>query len=148
MKIQDIMTLECKWISPDTTIAEAARIMRDKDFGFLPVGDPDKQKLIGTVTDRDITIRCIAQGADPQTQTVKEIMTDSLFYCFDDQKVEEVCDNMREVRVRRFPVVNRAKRLVGVVSFGDISQAVGDKVAGRTQQYMTRECADKVAYLL
>lgn len=143
MKIKDIMTTECRWISPGAKVAEAAEIMRDEDIGFLPVGDEKQQKLIGTLTDRDIAVRCVAQGFGPAAHTVGDIMTGELLYCYEDEDVEQVCRNMAETRVRRFPVMDRGKRLVGVVSFGDLAQAAKDSEIARTQQDLTRECAGK-----
>ena len=115
MKIKDIMTSECRWISPETTVCEAAQIMRNRDIGFLPIGDEAQRKLVGTVTDRDIVVRCTAEGFDPTAHKVKHIMTKSLFYCFDDEDIGEVCQNMAEMRIRRMPVVNREKNLVGII---------------------------------
>lgn len=145
MKVQEIMTSDCKWISPETTVSEAAKIMRDDDIGFLPVGDKATKKLIGTLTDRDIVVRCTAAGFDPTKHAVEHIMTENVLYCYEDQDVDEVCENMAEVRVRRMPVMSRDKKLVGVVSFGDVSQAANDKDIAQTQQDLTRECAEKAA---
>jgi len=87
MQIKDVMTQNCDWIAPETTLAEAAQMMKDKDVGFLPVGENDK--LIGTVTDRDIVLRAVAQNA-PASENVKAVMTPKLMYCFDDQPVDEI----------------------------------------------------------
>jgi CBS domain-containing protein len=142
-KVKDVMTDKCEWISPDTSCTEAAKIMRDGDFGFLPVGENDK--LIGMVTDRDITIRCTAEGHDPKTTQIKNVMTKKTYYCYDDQSVEEVCDNLGDIQVRRLPVVNRDKRLVGVVSMGDLAQAAAKANVGETEQQITAETARKKA---
>jgi CBS domain-containing protein len=143
MKISEIMTNDCEWITPETTVTEAAKIMRDKDFGFLPVGDEQEKKLVGTLTDRDIVVRCTAAGFDPSKHEVRHIMTENVLYCFQDDDVEKVCRNMAEVRVRRMPVMTRDKKLVGVVSFGDVAQAAREKDIAQTQQELTRECAEK-----
>ena len=137
MKIKDVMTKSADWISPDTTLAQAAQKMQSEDIGFLPVGENDK--LIGSVTDRDIVIRAVAQGKDPNTTKVRDVMTAKMYYCFDDQSVDEICDNMADIKVRRLPVVNRDKRLVGVVSLGDLSQAK-EKSSGEALKHIT-ECA-------
>ena len=131
-QIKDVMTAECQWIAPDITAKQAAEMMRDKDFGFLPVGENDR--LIGMVTDRDITVRATAAGKDPQVTSVRDIMTPKTYYCYDDQDVEEVCNNMGEIQVRRLPVVNREKRLVGVVSLGNIAQSATRANVGQTEQ--------------
>jgi CBS domain-containing protein len=112
------MTKSVRVSNPDETIRDAARIMAETDSGFLPVGDDDR--LVGMITDRDIAIRGIAQGKGPDTK-VREVMTSDVKYCFDDQEVEEVARNMADIQVRRLPVVNGDKRLVGVLSLGDIA---------------------------
>ena len=140
-RIRDVMSKDFKFIDPDTTIQDAARQMRDGDFGFLPVGENDR--LIGMVTDRDITVRSTALGQDPAAVTAREVMTPKTYYCFDDQSVEEICDNMAEIKVRRLPVVNRDKRLVGIVSLGDVSQAAHRAKAGDALQEIT--CSGQIA---
>ncbi len=142
-KVKDVMTSECQWISPDTSCTEAAQMMRDQDIGFLPVGENDK--LIGMVTDRDIVVRCTAEGHDPKQTQVRSVMTQKTFYCYDDESVEDVCANMGDIQVRRLPVVNRDKRLVGVISFGDVSQAAAKAKVGEAQAQITAETAQKKA---
>ncbi len=133
MKIRDIMTKDVELVSPDTALIEAARRMREADTGFLPVGENDR--LVGTVTDRDITVRCVAEGADPNTAKVRDAMTDELVYAFDDMDATEVAQIMNDHAVRRLPVLNRDKRLVGVVSLGDIAaEADDDDVVGQTEE--------------
>jgi CBS domain-containing protein len=95
------------------------------------------------LTDRDIVVRCTAAGFDPSKHEVRHIMTENVLYCFQDDDVEKVCRNMAEVRVRRMPVMTRDKKLVGVVSFGDVAQAAREKDIAQTQQELTRECAEK-----
>ncbi len=141
--VKDVMTQKCEWISPDTSLVEAAKLMKNNDCGFLPVGE--NEKLIGMVTDRDIAIRAVAEAKDPNKTTARDIMTAQTYYCYDDQNVDEVCQNMGEIKVRRLPVVNRDKRLVGVVSFGDVSQAAPSKDVGESQKQITAETAHKKA---
>lgn len=119
MQVKDVMSKSFNWVPPEATLAEAAQIMKDQDIGFLPVGEEDR--LIGTLTDRDITIRAVADNLDASS-SVKDVMTSKVMYCYDDQSVDEICSNMADVKVRRLPVVNRNKRLVGTVSLGDLSQ--------------------------
>lgn len=133
MQIKNIMTKECNWIAPDATLADAAKIMKEKDIGFLAVGENDK--LIGTITDRDMAIRAVAGNKAPSTP-VKDVMTQKVMYCYDDQSIDEICDNMSEIKVRRLPVVNREKRLVGTVSLGDLSQAKAEQ-SGEALQNIT-----------
>lgn len=142
-QVKDVMTAECQWIAPDTTCAEAARLMRDEDIGFLPVGESDR--LIGMVTDRDIVVRCTAEGKDPSKTHVKQVMTMKTFYCYDDESVDEVCENMGDIQVRRLPVVNRDKKLVGVISLGDVAQAAAKAKVGEAQQQITADVSQKKA---
>jgi len=126
MKLQDIMTSKPECIRPDTTLQEAARKMRDLDVGPLPVcGDDDR--LAGMITDRDITVRAVAEGKDPTTTRVREVMTQEIIYGFEDQDVEEAARIMKERQVRRLVVLNRDKRLVGIVSLGDLATETGDR---------------------
>jgi CBS domain-containing protein len=131
MKISEIMTKSVECIEPSTTIANAAEKMRALDVGFLPVCENDR--VMGTVTDRDITIRSVAQGRDPRLATVSEIMTPQAFHCYDDDDVEAVGEQMQEKEVRRMLILNRQEALVGVVSLGDIAKARGEQqLAGET----------------
>ena len=125
------MTKNVECAEPSLPIANAARRMRDLSIGFLPVCENDK--LIGAVTDRDITIRSVAQGRDPRLAPVSEIMSQDLYFCYDDEEVERVAEYMQEKEVRRLVILDREKRLVGVVSLGDIAKTVGEEeVAGET----------------
>lgn len=118
MKIRDAMTRDVRMIHPDQTIREAAHLMAELDIGALPVEDSDR--LVGMITDRDITVRAVAEGLGAETP-VRQIMTNEIKYCFDDQTVDEVTRNMAEQRLRRLPVVSRSKRLVGILSLGDLA---------------------------
>jgi CBS domain-containing protein len=121
MQIKAIMTEKVSSVGPDTPVAEIARQLRDSDIGSTPVADNDR--LIGIVTDRDIVTRIVAAGTDPRTATAREAMSPKILYCYDDQTVEEVLTNMGDMQIRRLPVVNRDKRLVGIVSLGDLAKA-------------------------
>ncbi|MGF1612219.1 MAG: CBS domain-containing protein [Kiloniellales bacterium] len=113
------MTSDVSLVNPATTVNEASRLMRDHDIGALPIGEDDR--LVGMVTDRDIVLRAVADGKDPTATRVSEVMSDRILYCFDDQSIDEVATNMGDNQVRRLPVLNRDKRLVGIVSLGDLS---------------------------
>jgi CBS domain-containing protein len=131
MRIDEIMTRRVECIAPTLPIAKAAEKMRDLDIGFLPICENDR--LVGTVTDRDMTIRSIAQGRDPRLAPVSEIMTPAVFYCYEDEDVDHVAGYMQEREVRRMLILNRQRDLVGVVSLGDIAKASGEtKLAGET----------------
>lgn len=118
MKIRDAMTRDVRMVRPDQTLREAAHLMAELDIGALPVEDNDR--LVGMITDRDITVRAVAEGHGPET-LVRQVMTNEIKYCFDDQTVDEVTRNMGEQRLRRLPVVDRNKRLVGILSLGDLA---------------------------
>ena len=118
MKVKEAMTRDVRIAAPDETIRQTAATMATLDAGVLPVGEKDR--LIGMITDRDIAIRAIGEGKGPDTP-VRDVMTQDLKYCFEDQKVEDVIKNMGDIQVRRLPVVDRDKRLVGILSLGDIA---------------------------
>jgi CBS domain-containing protein len=118
MKIGNIMQRDVKIISPDETVREAAAAMKKLDVGALPIGEHDK--LVGMITDRDIAIRGIAEGKGPDTK-VRAVMSHEVKYCFEDEDVDHVAENMAELQIRRLPVLNRDKRLVGIVSLGDLA---------------------------
>jgi CBS domain-containing protein len=119
MKIRDVMTRTAQLTSPDDTLRHAAQMMKECDCGVLPVADGDR--LVGMITDRDIAVRGIADGKGPDTK-VRDVMTDEVMYCFDDDGIQQVCQNMAEIQVRRLPVVNRNKQLVGIVSLSDLAK--------------------------
>ena len=123
MKVSECMSKDVRIASPAWSICDAARAMKQIDSGFLPVGENDR--LVGMVTDRDIAVRAVAEGKGPDTQ-VRDIMTDEVIYCFDDDDLDAVATKMCDRKVRRLPVLNRDKRLVGVVSLGDLSQSPED----------------------
>ena len=113
--LKDLMSRDVKVINPDMTIGEAAKKMRHGDFGMLPVGEDDR--MIGTISDRDIAIRAVAEGKDADTK-VREVMSEGIAWVYEDESVEQAATIMSERRVRRLPVVNRNKRLVGIVALG------------------------------
>ncbi|WP_105383929.1 CBS domain-containing protein [Neorhizobium alkalisoli] len=116
MKVSDIMSRDVKIASPQHTIAEVAKLMADEQIGFMPVGEGDR--LVGTITDRDLVVRGLADGLGGDAK-VREVMTQDVKYCFEDEDIDDVAQNMGRVQVRRLPVVNRDKRLTGIVSLGD-----------------------------
>jgi len=118
MKVSKCMTRDVQLVTATQTIRDAARMMSDLDAGALPVQQDDR--LVGMITDRDIAVRAVAQGKSPDTP-VSEVMSSEVLYCFDDQEIEDVARNMGEMKVRRLPVMNRDKRLVGIISIGDLS---------------------------
>lgn len=117
-QLKDLMSRDVKVIGPDMTIAEAAKTMRDGDFGMMPVGENDR--MIGTISDRDIAIRAIAEGKDAGTK-VRDVMSTGIAWAYEDDSVEQAAMIMSEHQVRRLPVMNRDKRLVGIVALGDFA---------------------------
>jgi CBS domain-containing protein len=129
MRVSEAMTREVRVANPDQSIAEAARIMAEIDAGSLPVGEDDR--LVGMITDRDIAVRAVAREKSSDTR-VREVMSKQVLYCFEDQELDEVAQNMSDVKVRRLPVVNRDKRLVGILSLGDLAKSENAATAGHT----------------
>jgi CBS domain-containing protein len=121
------MTPNPECIPPDATLQEAARRMRDLDVGPLPVRGDDN-RLAGMITDRDITVRAVAEGMDPRIATVREAMTEDIVFGFDDQDVDDAARVMEQKQIRRLVVLNRQKRLVGIVSLGDLAVDGGDRI--------------------
>ena len=130
MKISKIMSSDVQIISPDDTIQTAAQKMEQADVGFLPVGENDR--LVGMLTDRDIALRAVAAGKDPKSTKVRDVMTEKVLYCHDGDDIEEAASNMAEMQVRRLPIVDDDKRLVGVLSIGDIAFRHKATTAGKT----------------
>ena len=137
MQVHEVMTHGTECIRPDTTVQDAAQKMRDLDVGVLPIcGDDDR--LVGMLTDRDITVRAVAEACDPRTTTVKDVMTPDVVYCFEDQDVQEAARLMKEHQVRRLVVLNRDQWLVGIISLGDLAVETGDeKMAGQTLEQVS-----------
>ena len=127
MKISQCMSPDVETVTPEQSIREAARFMLREDAGSMPVCDGDR--LVGMITDRDITVRAVAEGRGPDTP-VRDAMTDEILYCFDDDDVDEVATKMSDAQVRRFPVISREeKRLIGIVSLGDITRSDSHEAA-------------------
>jgi len=127
MQIREAMSNDVRIASPSQTIRDAAILMAKIDAGILPVGDNDR--LVGMISDRDIAVRAIALGKGPDTP-VREVMSEDVKYCFEDDDVDDVAQNMADIKVRRLPVLNKSKRLVGIVSLGDLALTDGPANAG------------------
>jgi CBS domain-containing protein len=141
MKIADVMTPDLDTVSPSDTLTTAARLMADVDSGALPVGEDNR--LIGTITGHDIAMQVAAEGLDPARATVGQAMSSDVLYCFESESVEEVSEKMRGWWVRRLPVVNRDKRLIGVVSLGDLTALKGQPKAKPRSRRAPRRSAAK-----
>lgn len=129
MRVSDAMTRDVRIANPGQTIRDAARAMAEIDAGAMPVSDGDR--LVGMITDRDIAIRAVAAGKGPDTP-VREVMSADVKYCFEDEELDHVAKNMADIQVRRLPVVNREKRLVGIVALGDIALNEDSETTGET----------------
>jgi CBS domain-containing protein len=135
--VRDVMTRDVEIADPNQTVREAARLMAANDTGALPVGEDDK--LVGMITDRDIAVRVAAEGRDPEKTHVRDVMTPDIRYVFEDEGLDRVAVNMAEQRVRRLPVMDRNKRLVGIVSLGDLARENAQQMAGRALQGAAQE---------
>jgi CBS domain-containing protein len=132
MQVSQILTRDVETIRPDTTVKEAAQRMRSADIGSLPVCDG--RRLLGMVTDRDITIRITAEGRDAAITPVMEAMTPDVTFVFEDQDVQDAARIMRDQQIRRLPVISRDRQLVGILSLGDVAVAGDDRTSGDTLQ--------------
>lgn len=125
MQLKEIMTRNVECLKPTDSLVHAAERMRDLNVGSLPICGED-DRLAGIITDRDITVRGTAAGCDPETTQVDEIMTPEIRFCFEDDSVDDAVHLMEEKQIRRLAVLNRGKRLVGIVSLGDLAVRSGD----------------------
>lgn len=119
MLVKDCMTKNVVLGNPNITLREAAQKMRDGDFGILPIAENDR--LVGMLSDRDIAVRAVAEGKDPKQNLVRDFMSKDVFYCFEDQTDTDVMSNLGQKQIRRLPVLNRDKKLVGILSLGDLA---------------------------
>lgn len=136
MQVNQLMSKKVEWVSPTTSLHEAARKMRDLDIGCLPVSEDDR--LVGMITDRDIACRGLVDGKAGPKSIVRDAMSTGISYCFDDQEVAEAAHMMEEKQIRRLPVLNRQKRMVGLISVGDISQHASGTVSAGVLKAVTK----------
>ena len=120
MQLKDIITTSVETVTPDASLADAAKIMKSQDLGWLPV--TQDKRVMGIITDRDITIRCIAEGKDPRQCKVQDVMSRDVFACEIDDSIEDACKTMEEEQVRRLVVLDANENLVGVVSLADLAE--------------------------
>jgi CBS domain-containing protein len=128
MKVKDVMHKGAEWVAPQTPVSDVARKMRDLDIGAIPVGENDR--LIGMVTDRDIACRGVANGKDMGTLTARDVMSKGIFYCNDTEELEDALRIMEQKQVRRLPVINDNKRMVGMLALGDVADAASHELSG------------------
>jgi CBS domain-containing protein len=144
MKLKDIMTTQVEVLPPTATLKECAEKMRSLDVGAIPVCADDRLK--GMVTDRDLVIQAIAEGRDPQTTQIKDVMSSPIVYCFEDDDVESAVRVMEVKQIRRLVVLNRDKRLVGVVSIGDVAaKTLNEGLSGEVLEKVSQPVRGRVA---
>jgi CBS domain-containing protein len=142
MQLKELMTRGVEVIHPDATLQEAAQQMRGLDVGPLPVCDGEH--LVGMLTDRDITVRATAEGRDPKTTKVRDVMTCEVIYAFEDQGITEAARLMEEHQIRRLLVLNRDKRLVGIVSLADLAvHTDNERLAGEVVERVSEPAEPK-----
>ena len=128
MKVKDAMHKGVEWVGPDATLPEIAKKMRDLDVGSIPVGENDR--LIGMVTDRDIACRAVANSKNCATMTARDVMTKGIIYCTESEELDDALRIMEQKKIRRLPVINDKKRMVGILSVGDVSHAATHELSG------------------
>jgi CBS domain-containing protein len=121
MKVKNCMHNGTQWVSPETTVKAVANAMLEQDIGAVPVGENDR--LIGMVTDRDIVLRAVANGKDVSALTARDVMTEGIIWCRDSDDLSHAANLMQSKHVRRLPVIDKNKRMVGILSLGDLSHA-------------------------
>jgi CBS domain-containing protein len=132
MKVKQAMHKGVQWVSPGTPVAQLATLMREHDIGAIPIGENDR--LIGMVTDRDIVCRCIAAGLNPATATARDVMTEGIVFCLDKQDLDDAARLMEMKKVRRLPVINGKKRMIGMLSLGDVYHAAPRPISEEAMQ--------------
>lgn len=132
MKVREAMHPGVHWIEPGTPVFEIAKLMRDHDIGSVPVGENDR--LVGMVTDRDIVCRGIAEGRDCSAMQARDVMSSGIIYCRDSEELEDAIRIMEQHEVRRLPVINDDKRMVGILSLGDVSNTAPRQLSGEVLQ--------------
>jgi len=139
MQIREAMSKDVKIVAPEDSIQTAANLMRECDCGSLPVGKDNR--LVGVVTDRDIVVRAVALGKQPQECIVRDVMTPGIKYVFEDETAESAADNMSRLQIRRLPVLDHHKRLVGIVTLADLAVRHGGSAAGVALKGISRPSA-------
>jgi CBS domain-containing protein len=128
MKVKNAMHKGVTWVEPTTSVEQLARLMQKYDIGAIPIGENDR--LVGMVTDRDVVCRCIAAGLHPKTTTARDVMTEGIIFCLDKQELDDAARIMETKKVRRLPVINGKKRMIGMLSLGDVCHRAPDHLSG------------------
>jgi CBS domain-containing protein len=142
MKIREMMTKETRTVSPETPVIEAAGLMRIHDIGVVPV--VEGERIVGMLTDRDIVLQVVADGDDPRTTKVSEVMSTGSISVFEDQNVEEAVELMQKYQVRRLPVLDRGSKVVGIISLGDIAVDVHAGLSGKVLKEVSEPAQPRI----
>src|SRR5260370_29374873 len=137
MLVHEAMTPHAEWITADITLKDAAQRMRDQDSGWLPIGENDR--LVGMLTDRDIACRAVAQGLDAATTKVADVMTKGITWCFDDEVVDDIVERMEQKQIHHIPVLNRQKRMIGILSLSDLALRVPQALSAKVSRLASRD---------
>lgn len=137
MRVSEAMTRDVRIAFPEQTLHEVAKVMADCGIGSLPVGSHDR--LVGVITDRDITVRAVAEGKSPDSTRVSDVMSEDVKFCYEDEDISHVAQNMGDVQLHRLPVLNRDKRLVGIVALADVANCEGERPAGQAVCGISRD---------
>lgn len=132
MKVKHAMHKGVQWVDPGTSVDKLAKVMRKHDIGAIPIGENDR--LIGIVKDRDIVCRCVAKGLDIKTVTARDVMTEGIVFCLDRQELDDAVRVMEHKKVRRLPVINGKKRMIGMLSLGDVYNAAPRPISDEAMQ--------------
>jgi len=135
MKVKSSMHKGVEWVSPDTPLRVLANIMREQDIGAIPIGENDR--LIGMVTDRDVTVRAVANGTDTSVLTARDVMTKGIVWCGDSDDVTHAANVMQSNHIRRLPVIDKNKRMVGILSLGDLSHTATERTTAAVTKAVT-----------
>ncbi|NNE22857.1 MAG: CBS domain-containing protein [Rhizobiales bacterium] len=132
MKVKDVMHSGVSWVEPGTKLSAIAKQMQAEDIGAVPVGENDR--LVGMVTDRDITCRGLTGGKSPEKLTARDVMTKGITFCRENEEVDDAIRIMENKKIRRLPVINEDKRMVGMLSIGDISHSLPQELSGEVMK--------------
>ena len=143
MRVKDCMTRKVEWISPNATLREAARRMRDNEVGCLPIGENDR--LIGMITDHDILSRAVADGKDPATTTARDVMSNGITWCYDDQSLDEAIHLMVTKQIHHLPAMSRSRCMTGILSLSDIALRCGERLPVEFFKLLSRDAARHAA---
>ena len=136
MLVKEVMSPKVEWVAPEVTVAESAKKMREFKIGCLPI--EENGKLVGMVTDRDITCRAVAEGRDPKLMKVRDLMSTEVFSCYEDNDIDVAAKMMQDKGIARLPVFDRTDHMVGMLSLGDVSMHCSHELAGGVMEQIAK----------